>query len=168
MVIEPVKFEWAYLGRKYGEKRDESLRPDVEDWYLIARLRMVNSQSRLRKAWPEREKQNQENIIPYNSEEKKKLLLFSHSVVSDSLQPCGLQHTRLSCPALFPGVCSNSSQLRQWCHPTILFSVVPFSSCLQSFPASGSFLMSWLFASGGQSINLCIQSFQWVFRTDFL
>ena len=60
-----------------------------------------------------------------------------------------LQHTRLLCPSLAPGVCSNLSPLCQWCHPTISSSVVPFFFCPQSFPASGSFLMSWLFASGG-------------------
>ena len=64
------------------------------------------------------------------------LLLFSHSVVSDSLQPHGLQHARLHCPSLFPRACSNSRPLSQWCHPTISSSVVPFSSCLRSFPAS--------------------------------
>ena len=71
-------------------------------------------------------------------------LFFSCSVVSNSFWPHGLQHTRLPCPSPSPGVCSNSCSLSQWCHPTILSSVVPFS-CLQSFPASGSFLMSWLF-----------------------
>ena len=75
------------------------------------------------------------------------------SVVSDSLQPCELQPFRLSCPSLSVGVCSNSCPLSQWCHPTISSSVVPFSSCLQSFPASGSFPMSQLFPSGGQSIG---------------
>ena len=79
-------------------------------------------------------------------------LLFPHSVVSDSLWPHGLQHTRLSCPSLSPGVCSNSCPLSQWCHPAISSSVIiPFSSYLQSFPASGSFLMSRLFTPDGQS-----------------
>ena len=73
--------------------------------------------------------------------------------MSDSLWPHGLQHARLHCTSLSPRVCSNSCPLSQWCHPTISSSVLPFSSCLQSFPASGSFLMSWLFASGGQSIG---------------
>ena len=68
-------------------------------------------------------------------------LLFSSSVVSDSLQPHGLQHARLPCPSPFPWVSSNSCPLSQWCHPTISSSVVPFSSSLQSFPALGSFLM---------------------------
>ena len=67
-------------------------------------------------------------------------LLFSDSVVSESLRPHGLQHTRLPCPSLSPRACSNSCPLRRWCHPTISSSVVPFSSCPQSFPASGSFL----------------------------
>ena len=81
------------------------------------------------------------------------LLLFSHSVVSDSFQPHGLQHTRIPCPSPSPGTCSNSCPLNWWCHPTISSSVIPFSSCIQSFPASGSFLMSQFFASGGQSIG---------------
>ena len=81
-------------------------------------------------------------------------LLFSCSVMSNSLQPHELQHTRLPCPSLSPGICSNSCPLSQWCHPTISSSVTPFSSCPQSFPVSGSsFLMSRLFASGGQSIG---------------
>ena len=80
-------------------------------------------------------------------------LLFSHSVVFHSLQPHGLQHARLPYPSPSPGACANSCPLSQWCHPTISSSVIPFSSCLQYFPPSGSFLMSWLFASGGQSIG---------------
>ena len=70
-----------------------------------------------------------------------------------TLQCHGLQHARLPSPLLSPRVCSNSSPLTQWCHPTISFSVTTFSSCLQSFPASGLFPMNWLFASGGQSIG---------------
>ena len=69
---------------------------------------------------------------------------LSHSVLSDSLQPCGLQHTRLPYPSPTPGACSNACPLSQWCHPSISSSAVPFSSCLQSFPASGSFLESVL------------------------
>ena len=78
---------------------------------------------------------------------------FSHSVVSDSFWPQGLQHTRLPCPSPTPGAFSNSCPLSQWCHATISSSVAPFSSCLQSFPASGSFPMSQFFTSGGQSIG---------------
>ena len=77
---------------------------------------------------------------------------FSHSVMSDSLWPHGLQYTRLPCLSPSPRACSNSGPLSQWCLPTISSSVVPFS-CPQSFPASGSFPMSWLFASSGQSIG---------------
>ena len=78
---------------------------------------------------------------------------FSSSVVPDSLQPHGLQHTRPPCPSPTPRVYSNSCPLNRWCHPTISSSVVPFSSCLQSFPVSGSFPMSQFFTSSGQSIG---------------
>ena len=77
---------------------------------------------------------------------------FSRSVVFDSLQPHGLQHYRLPCPSPTPRACSNSCPSSCRCHPTISSSVIPFSSCLQSFPASGSFPMTQFFASGGQSI----------------
>ena len=80
-------------------------------------------------------------------------MLFSCSVVSDSLWPHGLQHARLPCPSPSPRACSNSCPWSWWCHPTISSSAAPFSSCLQSFPASGAFLMSQLFVSGGQSIG---------------
>ena len=81
-------------------------------------------------------------------------LQFSHSVVSDSLWPHEPQHARPPCPSPTPGDCSNSCPLSQWCHLTISSSVIPFSSCLQSFPASGSFPMSQFFASGGQTIGV--------------
>ena len=77
---------------------------------------------------------------------------FSHSVVSDSLWPHGLQHASPPCPSPTPKLYSNSCPLSQWRHPTISSSIIPFSSCPQSFPASGSFPVSQLFASGGQSI----------------
>ena len=76
----------------------------------------------------------------------------SVSLLYPKLQIHGLQHARLPCPSPSPRACSNSYPLSWWCHPTISSSVVPFSSCLQSFPASGSFQMSQLFTSGGQSI----------------
>ena len=86
---------------------------------------------------------------------KTKLLLVQFSsVASDSLWPHGLQHARLLCPSPTPRACSNSCPSSWWCHLTISSSVVPFSSCLQSFPASGSFQMSQLFASSGQSIGV--------------
>ena len=79
---------------------------------------------------------------------------FSHSVVSDSLRPHELQHARPPCPSPTPRVYPNSCPLSQWCHLTFSSSVVPFSSCLQSFPTWGSFQMSQLFASGGQNIGV--------------
>ena len=79
---------------------------------------------------------------------------FSRSVVSDSFRPHGLQHTRSPCPSSTPRVYSNSCPLSRWCHPTISSSIIPFSSHLQPFPASGSFLTSQLFASGGQSTEI--------------
>ena len=100
-----------------------------------------------------------ENFLIKISKNEKTLLTklsgsqFSHSVMSNSLRLHGLQHARLSCPSSTPGGCLNSFSLSWWCHPTILSSVIPFSSCLQSSPASGSFLVSQFFPSGGQSIG---------------
>ena len=79
---------------------------------------------------------------------------FSHWVMSNSLWPHGLQHTRPPCPAPIPGVYSNSCPLSQWCHPTISSSAIPFCSRLQSFPATGSFQIYQFFTSGGQSIGV--------------
>ena len=93
-------------------------------------------------------KQKQQNYTMYAS------VQCSCSVVSDSLQPCGLQHARLPCPPPTLRACSDSSPLTWWCHPTISSSVIPFSSCLQSFPESGSFSMSQFFTSSGQSIGI--------------
>ena len=94
---------------------------------------------------------------------------FSCSVMSDSLWPHGLQHARLPCPSPTPRVYSNSCPLSRWCHPTISSSAIPFSSCLQSFPASGSFPMSQ-FASDGQSIGASTSAsvLPVNIRTDFL
>ena len=82
------------------------------------------------------------------------LLPFSHSVLPDSLWPYGLKHTRPPYPSPTLGVYSNSCPLSRWCHPSVPSSVIPFSSCPQSYPAWGSFLMSQPFASGGQSIGV--------------
>ena len=79
---------------------------------------------------------------------------FSCSVMSNFLWPHGLQHTRPPCPSPTPGVHSDSCPSSQWCHPAISSSIVPFSSCLQSFSASGSFQMSQFFTSGGQSVGV--------------
>ena len=83
-----------------------------------------------------------------------KVVHFSQSVMSNSLWPHGLEHARPPCPSPTPGACSNSCPLSQWCHPTISSSIVPFSSRLQSFPASGSFVTSQFFVSGDQSIGV--------------
>ena len=93
---------------------------------------------------------------------KKQRVQFSHSIASNSLQPHGLQHTRPPWPSPTPGAYSNSCPLSQWCHLTISSSVIPISSRLQSFPASGSFQMSQFFALGGQSLEFQLehQSFQ--------
>ena len=79
---------------------------------------------------------------------------FSCSVLSDSLRPHGLQHARPPCPSPTPGVYSNSRPLSWWCYPTTSYSVVPFSSCFQSFPASWSFQINQLFVSSGQNIGV--------------
>ena len=86
-----------------------------------------------------------------------KLLFFSHPVMSNTAYPWTAPH-RLPCPSPSPGACSSSCPLSWWWHPTISFSVVPFSSCLQSFPASESFPMSWLFASDGQSTGVSVSA----------
>ena len=99
---------------------------------------------------------------------------FSHSVMSDSLRPHGLQHSGLPCPSPTPRACSNSCPSSQWYHPTISSSVVPLSFCLQSFQASGFFffLIQWLISlhQVAKVLELWLwqQSFQWIFRTDFL
>ena len=91
---------------------------------------------------------------------------FRSSVVSNFLWPHGLQHARPPCPPPTPGAYSNSCPLCQWCHPTISSSVVPFSFCLQSFPASGSFPLSQL--AKVLELQLHHQSFQWISKVDFL
>ena len=98
-------------------------------------------------------KQNNQitNTIPIKSISS---VQFSHSVTSDSLQPHDLQHARPPCPSPTPGVYSNSCPLSRWCHPAISSSVVPFSSCPQSLPASESFQMSQPFTWGGQSTGV--------------
>ena len=92
----------------------------------------------------------------FQEEEKASIsiLQYRRSVISDSLRPHGLQQARLPCPSPTTGACSNPCPLSQWCHPTISSSTVPFSSCLQSFPASESFPVSHFFTSGGQNIGV--------------
>ena len=106
-----------------------------------------------------RESQGQRSLMAtVHSVAKVTLLLFSRSVVSSYLWPHGLQHPRHPCPSPSPGACSNPCPLNQWCHPTISSSVVSFSSCLWSFPASGSLPVSQLFAWGGQSIGASVSA----------
>ena len=93
-------------------------------------------------------------IYKYYGRDDFSSIQFSHSVMSDSLWPHGLQHTRPPCPSPTPRAYSNSHQSSRWCHPTISSSVVPFTSRLWSFPASGSFLRSQLISSGGQNIGV--------------
>ena len=122
---------------------------------------ILNIRSRIQNSWFSQfflllEKNSQQNIS-WDKTIFEFLLFsvqFSHSVRSDSLRSHGPQHIRPPCPSPTPEVYSNSCPLSQWCHPTISSSVIPFSSCLQSFPASGSFQMSQLFTSGGQSIGV--------------
>ena len=122
---------------------------------------ILNIRSRIQNSWFSQfflllEKNSQQNIS-WDKTIFEFLLFsvqFSHSVRSDSLRSHGPQHIRPPCPSPTPEVYSNSCPLSQWCHPTISSSVIPFSSCLQSFPASGSFQMSQFFTSGGQSIEV--------------
>ena len=98
-----------------------------------------------------------------------RIVQFSRSVMSDSLWPHGLQHTRPPCPSQTPEVYSNSCPLSQWCHPIISSSVLLFYSCLQAFPVSGPFQMSQIFTSGGQSVGVSasVSVFQWIVKTEF-
>ena len=96
--------------------------------------------------------------LPSKRKTKPSSVQFSRSVLSDSLQPHEPHHARPPCKLLTPGIYPNSCPLSQWCYPTISSSVIPFSSCLQSFPSSGSFQMSKLFASGGQSIGVSVST----------
>ena len=94
------------------------------------------------------------HAVTYTLEARSTSVQFSHSVMSNSLQPHRLQHARPPSPSPTPGAYSNLCPLSRWCHPTISSSVIPFSSCLQSFPASGSFPVGQFIASGGQSIGV--------------
>ena len=111
-------------------------------------------------------------FFPTEPPGKSSLDIQFSSVAQSCLTLCssGLQHARHPCPSLTSRVYSNSCPLSWWCHTTISSSVVPFSSSLQSFPASGSFQMSPFFTSGGQSIGVSASAsgLQWIFRTDFL
>ena len=107
-----------------------------------------------RKKWTDNGEENKQIRCSLKSISSFSSVQFSCSVVSNSLQPHGLQHARPPCPSPTSGVYANSCPLSQWCHPTISSSVVAFSSCPQSFPASGSFQMNQFFASGRQRIGV--------------
>ena len=115
--------------------------------------------------------QSQRTAMPNNVQTTAQLHSSQFSSgMSDSLQPHGLQHARIPFPSPTPEACSNSSPLSPWYHPTISSSVVPFSYCLQSFPASGAFPVSQFFTLGGQSIGVSASAsvLPRVLRTDFL
>ena len=116
----------------------------------------MNMKSMVQRRLTEAEKSKNHQNKMYTEHSSKLLysVQFSHSVVSDSLRPHEPQHVRPPCPSPTPRVHPNPCPLSRWCHPTILSSVIPFSSCPQSLPASGSFPMSQLFASGGQNIGV--------------
>ena len=140
---------WIFIGRTDAEMEAPILRlPDVKS-QLIGKYRDSG------KGWSQKEKRVAEDEMVRwhhwlngHETESEGCLVMSYC-----LWPHELQHVRLPRPSLSPRVCSNSCPLSQWCHPTISSSVTPFSSCPQSFPASGSFPVNWLFESGGQSIE---------------
>ena len=115
-------------------------------------------------------KQQSKLLLSLNSPDESRHSLLSCSVTKSclTLWPRGLQHARLPCPLLSPRVCSNSCPLSQWCYLTISFSATRFSSSPQSSPTSGSFSMSQLFAQVARVLEFQHQSFQWIFRIDFL
>ena len=141
---------WIFIERTDAEAEAPILwLPDTKSWHIVKDLDAG-------KDWGQRRRgqQRMRGLNGITNSVDMLLLLFSGSIMSSSLWSHGLQHARLSCPSPPPRACSNSCPLSLWCHPTILSSVVPFSSCLQSFAASGSLLMSRLFSSGGQSIGV--------------
>ena len=128
-------------------------------WWLKERERKRDRRGK-EEGWSRGEERGREKGRLYvtNWRPECHLAQFSLSVVSSSLQSHEVQHARLPCPSPTPRAFSNSCPSSQWCHPTSSSSVVPFSSCLQSFPASGSLPMSQLFASGGQSIGVSVSA----------
>ena len=178
------KFSRSYFNNKVGTKREKKsqTKPSCasKHWVHFCSDKVVHPITPLGqtkgKLWEDKHSSQRTTWVA-SIMAHKEWLLFSHSVMSDSLVHHGLQHTRLHCPSPSPGVCSNSCPLSQWCYPTISFSVVPFSSWLQSSPTTGSFLMSRSFASGGQNIGVSASasngldgwiSIQWIFRVNFL
>ena len=119
-------------------------------WSLFRYKILMNHSIMKKKQWSNKLRNLEQKLVliqQYSS------VQFSHSVMSNSLWLHGLQHTRLPYPSPTPGACSNSCPSSRWCHPAISSSVIPFSSCFQSFPASESFPVSQFFGSGGQNIG---------------
>ena len=157
---------WISTGRTSAEAEAPILwLPDTKSWHIVKDLDAE-------KDWGQRRRgqQRMRGLNGITNSVDMLLLLFSGSIMSSSLWSHGLQHARLSCPSPPPRACSNSCPLSLWCHPTILSSVVPFSSCLQSFPALGSFPVSQFFESGGQCIGVSTSAsvLPVKFRTDLL
>ena len=134
---ENIKNNGIFMTEFYREMTRNEILPHATTWINITNMRVIK-----------RHHKKTQTVWVHLS------VHFSCSVMSDSLWPHGLLHARLPCSSPTLGAYSNSCPLSQWCHPTISSSVVPFSSRLQSFPASGSFPMSQFFASGGQSIGI--------------
>ena len=134
---------WLTMGRRqihWQQEDKENKRPE----YWMDCSRVLKSPSIMVAVMVERERQwsRGQNLQWIRGSDQETLLLFNCSAMSDSLRPHGLQQARLPCPLPSPEICPNSYPLSRWCHPTILSSVEPFSSYIQSFPASGSFLMN--------------------------
>ena len=138
---------WIFIGRTDAEAEAPILwSPDMRSW-------LIGKDPEAGKDWKQKEKGLAEDEM-VRQHHWLNSVQFSRSVMSNSLQPHEPQHTRPPCPSPAPGVYPNSCPLSRWCHSTISSSVVPFSSCLQSFLMSGSFQMSQLFASGSQNTGV--------------
>ena len=166
--VHPKGYQsWIFIG--WTETETAILwPPDAKNWF-------IDKDPDAGKDWGWEEKvRTEDEIVGWhhglNGRGQWGLAQFSCSAVSNSLWPHELQLTRLSCPSPTPRAYSNSCPLSWWCHPTISSSVIPFSSNLQSFPASGSFPMSWLLHQVAKVLELQHQhqSFKWIFRADFL
>ena len=155
------EFFFTLCGQSIVASPSASVLPrNIQDWFPLEVSNMISLESKgPSRVFSSTTIQKHQFFTDCSHEIKGGLLLLqtcfsvAQSCLTHSFQPHGLQHTRLPCPSPSPGACSNSCPLSQWCHPTISSSVIPFSFCLQSFPAAGSFLMSRFFSSGGQSIG---------------